>query len=41
MKSIKIVKIGGSIINDKLKLTAFLEDFVQISGLKILKLPQR
>jgi len=36
MESIKIVKIGGNIINDKLILAAFLEDFAQISGLKIL-----
>ena len=36
MEAIKIVKIGGNIINDKVKLATFLEDFAQISGLKIL-----
>lgn len=36
MEEIKIVKIGGNIINDEVKLATFLANFSQISGHKIL-----
>ena len=36
MKTVKIVKIGGHIINDAIALDAFLDDFAQLEAPKIL-----
>ncbi|MEM6721067.1 MAG: acetylglutamate kinase [Bacteroidota bacterium] len=36
METLKIVKIGGHIINDELALNAFLDDFAQLASPKIL-----
>lgn len=36
MKALKIIKIGGNIINDKVALNDFLKHFAQIEGYKIL-----
>lgn len=36
MKEVRVVKIGGKVIDDEQKLDAFLEDFVQLDGAKVL-----
>lgn len=36
MDSVKVIKIGGKVIDDESKLDQFLDDFVQIEGKKIL-----
>lgn len=36
MEKLKVIKIGGNIVDNPTKLTAFLEEFARIDGLKIL-----
>lgn len=36
MKTLKVVKIGGNVIDDQEALSAFLADFSQLDGLKVL-----
>ena len=36
MRKLKIIKIGGNVINDKQELESFLNDFSDVDTLKIL-----
>ena len=36
MKNLRVIKIGGNVVDDKYKLDRFLHDFAEIEGLKLL-----